>query len=405
MSLLKEARLYKKFMISVSLTIVVVVSGIYFGMAVRTRQLIDAENLVQARTLLNSILLTRKWNSDYGGVYIEKKQGVQSNPYLKDPDIQATDGRVFTKKNPALMTREISDYAVKEGRFVFRITSLKPLNPANAPDSFEAGALKMFEKGATELSRNEIIDGRAHFRYVAPLYVETSCLQCHIEEGYKEGEVRGGISVSFDIENSRSKLRFNNFMIALFALTSTAFLSGLVYFYTSKLMQRISAALRQIEQMAISDSLTGTFNRHHSMTRFGEEFEKAKREQTDLGCIMIDIDNFKAINDKYGHQTGDEVLKEIAARLKHSLRVYDILGRYGGEEFLIVLPGMNSEKTRRLAERIRIHLKESPICNLKVTGSLGSSCFQKDDSSIDDIIKRADEGLYRAKHLGRDRVE
>jgi uncharacterized phosphosugar-binding protein len=122
-------------------------------MAVRTSQLIKEENLVQARTLLDSILLARKWNSDYGGVYIEKKKGVQSNPYLKDPDIRTTDGRIFTNRNPALMTREISEYARREGRFVFHITSLKPLNPGNAPDSFETEALKLFEKGIVELSR------------------------------------------------------------------------------------------------------------------------------------------------------------------------------------------------------------------------------------------------------------
>jgi diguanylate cyclase (GGDEF)-like protein len=254
------------------------------------------------------------------------------------------------------------------------------------------------------LSFQELVNGRIHFRYAAPLYVDKSCLQCHSDEGYKEGEVRGGISVSFDIENSQSKLRFNNYIIALFSLATTIFMLGLVYFYTSTLIQRISAALRQIEQMAISDSLTGIFNRRHSMSRFAEELEKAKREQAALGCIMLDIDNFKSVNDRYGHQRGDKVLREVADRLKHSLRIYDILGRYGGEEFLIVLPGMDLESTRQLAERIRLHLKESPVDDLGITISLGISCNQKVDSSIDEIIKRADEGLYRAKQAGRDRV-
>jgi diguanylate cyclase (GGDEF)-like protein len=141
------------------------------------------------------------------------------------------------------------------------------------------------------------------------------------------------------------------------------------------------------------------------MSRFEEEFKKARRLRNILGCIMIDIDHFKSINDKYGHVTGDKVLREISLRLRNSIRSYDVLGRYGGEEFLIVLPDTDFENAKNLAERIRKNIKEKLIADLQVTISLGITSIQEKDETINDIINRADEALYKAKNSGRDRVE
>jgi diguanylate cyclase (GGDEF)-like protein len=140
------------------------------------------------------------------------------------------------------------------------------------------------------------------------------------------------------------------------------------------------------------------------MLRFQEEFEKFKRLKRNVSCIMIDIDKFKAINDLYGHLVGDQVLKAISARMRDTVRAYDILGRYGGEEFLIIMPDTSLEDARGLAERIRARVKEEPVNNATVTVSLGVVCVQESDCSVDDIIKRADENLYKAKKDGRDRV-
>jgi len=157
--------------------------------------------------------------------------------------------------------------------------------------------------------------------------------------------------------------------------------------------------------MAITDGLTDLFNRMHLFSRFEEEFNRAKRLKNNLGCIMLDIDHFKSINDKYGHLTGDEVLKEISLRLRNSIRIYDVLGRYGGEEFLIVLPDTDFENAKSLAERIRDKIKEKLIANIRVTISLGITSIQEKDETINDMIKRTDEALYKAKNSGRDRVE
>jgi diguanylate cyclase (GGDEF)-like protein len=400
-----ENTIYTKFIISTGLVIALVLSGIFLDMAIRTRQLMNEENIIQARVVFNTIALTRKWNANYGGVYVEKKQGVESNPYLINPDIKTVDGRVFTLRNPAFMTREISEYAEKEGLFKFHITSLKLMNPHNEADEFEKKALLQFEGGAVkEVTKTEVINNRTNFRYMAPLRIENDCLQCHKHQHYAVGDVRGGISITFDIEDLRGKIRSNTIIIAVFGIITTLLLLGLISFFLSRLIRKLDEARQTIEKIAITDALTDLFNRRHILLRFEEEFEKFKRLNKNVSCLMIDVDNFKDVNDSYGHQIGDQVLQAISARMRDSVRAYDILGRYGGEEFLIVMPDTGLEDATGLAERIRISVKEVLIGNAAVTLSLGVVCSQVSDRSVDDIIRRADENLYKAKKGGRDRI-
>lgn len=159
--------------------------------------------LSTARAFFQQIQLTRSWVALQGGVFIEKKPGVETNPFLKKIggvkyDIADTAGVEYTLRNPALVTRQISELAETNAIFKFHITSLNLVNPLNAPDAFEAEALRSFEKGSRE--RFEYVgspDGKViKFRYMAPLFVEKSCLGCHLYQNYREGQVRGGISVT-----------------------------------------------------------------------------------------------------------------------------------------------------------------------------------------------------------------
>ena len=128
------------------------------------------------------------------------------------------------------------------------------------------------------------------------------------------------------------------------------------------------------------------------------------RQSLDLACILFDVDHFKAINDKYGHLKGDEVLRQLAQRVNDSIRSYDIFGRYGGEEFLLALPSTGTEDLKTVAERTRTLVAEAPLAGISLTISLGISCRMESDTSIDSLISRADQGLYRAKDEGRNRV-
>ena len=408
--LTREDRSYRIFLISVSLTIAFFLIGLFLGAVIRNRSLINDEIRSRAKVLFNSIVLTRKWNAGYGGVYVEKRKGVESNPYLKNPDIETPDGRVYTMKNPALMTREISEYADKEGRFTFHITSLNLLNPNNAPDEFEQKALRSFESGEKEASNIVTRNNKTYYRYMGPLYVEESCLECHSDQGYKIGDIRGGISVSFDIGDIQSRLKSNSYMLMILGIFSTILLLAIVFFFTKRLVHHLSDARRKIELMAITDGLTGIFDRRYIISKFEVEFDRAKRLNRELGCILIDIDYFKKINDTYGHQSGDKVLKEVTVLIGDTIRTYDVLGRYGGEEFLIILPEANFETARILAERIRKHLRQNETIisylsrDLVFTISLGVVEMRDDDKNIDDMIARVDKGLYKAKGEGRDRV-
>ena len=404
-----EHRSLRIFIVSVSLAVAGCISGAFLGVALRGRTIIQGEMLNRARADFRAIVHFRAWNANHGGVYVEKRPGVESNPYLDNPDIRTVDGKVYTKKNPALMTRELSERMQQSEGYSFHITSLNPINPGNKADPEEAASLRSFEQGTRERTWTETIRGRAFTRYMAPLLVEQSCLECHARQDYKVGDVRGGISFSYDIEDIQTKLRTNFYIVAFLALLTAALLIGLVALFFSQLVRKLEEARRQLETLATTDALTGLYNRRHIMDRFEEECGRAQRGEG-LSCIMLDADHFKRVNDLYGHQQGDEVLRMIARQIRASLRAYDIVGRYGGEEFIALLPGTDLATARTVAERLRKTIQESAVLRTPAgepdptTVSLGLTQWRAGDT-VDALIHRADQALYRAKAEGRNRVE
>jgi two-component system cell cycle response regulator len=171
---------------------------------------------------------------------------------------------------------------------------------------------------------------------------------------------------------------------------------------------RILALQDQLVAQATRDSLTGLLNREAILDALQKEFIRAVRSRNHLGVIMADIDLFKRINDTHGHLAGDTVLREAARRMLGSLRSYDSLGRYGGEEFLIVAPGCDLRQTAQLADRLRSSVSATPIdssgCSLAVTLSFGVADISVGQNP-DEILHAADTALYAAKKCGRDRVE
>jgi len=395
----------KYFFVSLTLVICVSLAAIFLAIESRVSSLINDEILINARAYFKSIVVTRAWNAHYGGVYVEKKEGMESTPYLENPEIKTIDGKIYTKKHPALMTQEISKIADVKGLFTFRITSLTPLNPNNKPDNFESRALLSFNQGHTEVFQKTVQNGKAYFRYMAPLYVEKACLQCHAKQGYKEGDLRGGISVTFNIDKIERDLKKNSYIIIFFGLILALMMVAATYMLYSRLLVKLSESRKKIEEIAITDELTSLYNRRHLLSRFDEEFTKASRLNSPLGCIMIDIDNFKYINDTFGHLTGDKILKGVSLIIRSSIRAYDIAGRFGGEEFLIILPETKSDGTKTVAEKILKTIKEATFLNdLRITISAGIANLTKDDDSLDSLIKRADDAMYKAKNTGKDRV-
>lgn len=178
---------------------------------------------------------------------------------------------------------------------------------------------------------------------------------------------------------------------------------------TRQVAQRLDVALREQERLAVTDGLTGLYNRRFFEEVLRLETERATRDGGRLALVVVDLDHFKLVNDTHGHQSGDSVLVEVAARLRRALRGSDVLARYGGEEFVMILPGADSETALEIAERCRRALSTDTIrvhsgSRITVTGSFGLACFADGRFDVDSLIRHADRALYVAKGAGRDRV-
>jgi len=171
---------------------------------------------------------------------------------------------------------------------------------------------------------------------------------------------------------------------------------------------RLSQQIALYKKLSSYDPLTNLLNRAAIFKSLSNYFELSKRHSFAVSSLMIDIDHFKKINDEYGHSFGDHVLKTISQTIKQNLRKTDLVGRYGGEEFLSVLPYTDLQSTVVVAERLRRTVESLPVekdnKRLNVTISLGASSVDEKTENFESLIKRADENLYRAKKAGRNKV-
>jgi diguanylate cyclase (GGDEF)-like protein len=164
----------------------------------------------------------------------------------------------------------------------------------------------------------------------------------------------------------------------------------------------------EVQRLAITDGLTGTYNRRHFFELAEREMERGRRYGHSVSGIMLDIDHFKQVNDTYGHAIGDQVLRIVAERCSEGIREIDILGRYGGEEFAIILPATGLSGAYSMAERLRRCVADVPALtergDLAVTISLGVASSAEGDEGVTALLNRADAAMYEAKQAGRNRV-
>jgi two-component system cell cycle response regulator len=166
----------------------------------------------------------------------------------------------------------------------------------------------------------------------------------------------------------------------------------------------------KVKDLSMRDSMTGLYNFRHFLETLRLEIAKAERYEEPLSCIMLDIDNFKSVNDNHGHQVGDMVLKELARSVSLSVRSSDIPARYGGDEFIIVLPRTDKILAGKIAQRLMVLFSGKEIRvptnkgSVKVTLSIGIACFPQDTTNMDELMKLADDALYTAKREGKDRI-
>jgi len=194
------------------------------------------------------------------------------------------------------------------------------------------------------------------------------------------------------------------FWLQVYLVYGVAIIS--LYFFGG-LQQRADAmedAARSMRQLALTDMLTGLPNRRQGEERLRAELQRAERYGRVFSVLMVDIDHFKALNDRFGHQSGDDVLVDLARYLGSMLRVSDTVARWGGEEFLVVAPETDRADAERLAELMRVSVeRHTLVARFNVTISLGIATYRSGDTK-NDLIARADAALYRAKRAGRNRI-
>ncbi len=175
------------------------------------------------------------------------------------------------------------------------------------------------------------------------------------------------------------------------------------------LQRSLIAAREEVAFQATHDLLTGIWNRRAVLDSMDRECQRASRVHDSLAVLMLDVDHFKRINDTYGHLAGDEILRDVANRLVQNVRSFDIVGRYGGEEFLVVLPGCDDTEVQPSADRLREAIASEPMAfdsvNVAITISIGATVVPADmEASQTEILLAADKALYEAKNSGRNRV-
>jgi diguanylate cyclase (GGDEF)-like protein/PAS domain S-box-containing protein len=515
--------------------------------------------LERGRYTFKIIEATRLWVAKHGVAYVLRSDMPPSNPYLEIPekDITTPSGKPLTAVNPAYMTRQLTDILRENHALHVHLTSLKPLNPGNRADAWESKALSRFPQGVKETV--ELVEGEnsSMVRYMAPLFVKKACMKCHAKQGYEVGDIRGGISVSFDfapflastagqgrnihgihlaawlvlslfsiitslfirrhesaIERARDdaerlvkertqslreevqirrstenklQLLLNATEEGIFGVDrhgcvsfmnpsglsmlgyasptqivghkvtdvfprkhadgrpiapdecqiETAWQKGLSghsedeFFYgkTGKqlpieyhvhplfsegsvvgaVVNFSDISLRKAFQESLwlqanFDNLTGIPNRALLIDRLTNAIEQSRRAKLKLALLYIDLNGFKPINDRYGHEAGDEVLRTIAKRLVESNRVSDTVARMGGDEFVVLLNQVSSLKNARsVADKIKSRVSrpiEIESNEVSVGVAIGISMFPDDADNLEALLARADQAMYQEKDKG-----
>ncbi len=260
----------------------------------------------QAKMLFHQIRLTRQWVADHNGLFFVKQPGVEDNPFLKEGAIRDERGNWLVKRNPAMVTRELSVYAAREGMGQFNVTSLQPINPLNAPDDFERRALENFSQGTPETVAIEKIAGSYRLRYMAPLEVEQQCLSCHSGQGYEVGDIRGGMNVTIPMGPAFAEIRTNNRMLLNIAVATILIVSLTIYVLFDLLVARrlklLAGAMDRYPQGSLSTRFSamedendeiGTLSRHFE--NLCSRLERSRRELDETREQMFQSEKLAAL--------------------------------------------------------------------------------------------------------------
>ncbi len=401
----------------VFLGIAMVALIVLFHTVIHKSQMLKAQEAVY--NLLQVQLAIREYVHDTirPEIYRLQDQGVMQADYFS-PELMSRSyiSREVLKTFLDLQGKEFS-------ASIFRYASRSPLNLENQATAFEEQLLSKFENDEiSEYCEKNVQNGQAALFYAIPLgRFDSSCLLCHSDpaiappslvarygdsHGFyrQEGQLSGLMSISIPLARFNAQCVKTSTVVAF--LTALGFVA--VYFMIRALLVKkdgqdllLEQQNRELDRLSTTDPLTGLWNRlrfNHETPRY---IAQAQSRKESLAMAVIDIDHFKKINDTFGHSIGDEVLKRFSAYLQQQCRKADFLARLGGEEFVILTPGMDRTELEQFAQRLLEGMLsvEYPH-NLQLTASVGFALYQAgDDQSV--FFSRADRAMYQSKQDGR----
>ena len=299
-------------------------------------------------------------------------------------------GRVLVAEDDPLYRRALEHFLSRKGYAVQMAgDGLQALADATAPEAARLIVLDWMMPGlpGPEVCRRLRATARDRYQYI--LLLTAKHTTADIVEGLEAG-ADDYLTKPFNVYEFFARMHVGERMI--------------------RLHDNLFAAQEALRFQATHDPLTGIWNRGALFELLHAEAERAQRKATPLSLFLIDLDHFKHVNDGFGHLAGDAILHEVAQRLSAAVRLYDIVGRYGGEEFIVAATDLESEGPHQFAERLRLAVSSLSIrtsdASVSLTVSIGvATSDSSGECSIEKLIQTADTALYEAKHNGRNRVE
>jgi signal transduction histidine kinase len=344
-----------KFVIGIAIVLAVTTGSSIYFINKNHEKLVIEQIDQQARALFRQIVLTRKWIADHGGVFVEKFPWKEPSPYLAEPEIVDTHGKKYIKQSPAMVTKELSKYAKEQGLYWFHITSLKLINPENAPDEFERTALNEFEtKGTKEATKVEKVNSSHFYRYIAPLYVEETCLKCHLHQGYQTGDVRGAISVTVPMDSALEMISSGRRDLIVASIVTIGILMIVLFIMMKELVIRPVDELKtsigdfskgresQTSTVSTGDELEDLSNSFVEMSQTLTEYHEDLENKVQKATRRLEEANIKLME-------LNEKKSDFIAKISHELRT-PMTSIKGAMDYISVKLSRNSRDSGELTE-------------------------------------------------------
>lgn len=330
-------------------------------MGFKNQELLYEQVKSQARILFRQIVLTRRWIADHGGVFIEKRPGIEPNPFLENNMIEDQEGNRYVRENPALITRYLSEYARMSGFYWFNLTSLRPVNPANKPDPFEEKSLLEFSlHGKKEATMIGMKDKMPVFRYIAPLFTEPACLKCHGD--YQVGQVRGALSISIPIDTLLLQIQENQRVLIAGGLAVAVLLFFSLFIFLRLFVLRPLAVLKHAMEEHEPGPVTPLIPVENEIGSLARSFdamqekirgyqETLEQEVAKATCNLTEANHRL---EEIGHRFRNlsENKSDFIARISHELRT-PLTSIRGAVEYLLAtlgsLPAGRGPETKDLS--------------------------------------------------------